>query len=66
MVQYSANEAVCQGSDDHPENSPHALCCMWAHMQLSYNEIRLVPGTERHRSVAELAQARKGMRHRDG
>ena len=33
---------------------------------LSYNEIRLVPGKERHRSVAELAQARKGMRHRDG
>ena len=33
VVQYSANEAVCQGSDDHPENSPHALCCMWAHMQ---------------------------------
>ena len=34
--------------------------------QMSYNEIRLVPGKERHRSVAELAQARKGMRHRDG
>ena len=35
-------------------------------IQMSYNEIRLVPGKERHRSVAELAQARKGMRHRDG
>ena len=35
-------------------------------MGMSYNEIRLVPGKERHRSVAELAQARKGMRHRDG
>ena len=33
VVQYSANEAVCQGSDDQPENGPHALCCMWAHMQ---------------------------------
>ena len=34
-------------------------------VSLSYNEIRLVPGKERHRSVAELAQSRKGMRHRD-
>ena len=34
--------------------------------QMSYNEIRLVPGKEHHRSVAELAQARKGMRHREG
>ena len=33
---------------------------------MSYNEIRLVPGKERHWSVAELAQACKGIRHRDG
>ena len=24
---------ICMWSDDHPENGPHAFCCMWAHMQ---------------------------------
>ena len=32
--------------------------------RMSYTEIRLVPGNDLFRLIAELAQARKGMRHR--
>ena len=25
-----------RGSDDHPENAPHALCCMWTNLKMAH------------------------------